>query len=306
MTGLNRAPDSLAFRVLRRALWPPEHSNRPPPFWNMPFFQRRFFPNRPSLFPNRIYPLLGLGYFAVFARWPFYPIGAYYIFRSARLVTWFLFLKGASPQIDDRPLAIVKKLRAWTALLVPLVIAAVTEGRVAAELAKRLSIFSVAPALFVLSAPLVVMIVIGCAQRDARSAMRTAVRTPLCKLLCYLGTVALACSLFAALPGNADLDDADWTVLVRVAAFAWALLVFLFATPRVMRTGFSLGAVHPFLPPVLASVLTLECAALVGLPSGPWPITCLLLLCGPGLVIAISWWEIHRLRILYGVTLRGG
>ena len=306
MTGSNRAPDSLAFRVLRRTLWPPEHSDRPPPFWNMPFFQRRFFPDRPSLFPNRIYPLLGLGYFAVFVQWPLYLIGTYYIFRSARLVTWFLFLKGASPQIGGRPLAIVKKLRAWTALLVPLVIAAVTGGGVARQLAKHLSIYSVSPALFVLSAPLVVMIVIGCAQRDARSAMRTAVRTPLCQLLCYLGTVALAFTLFAALPNNVDLDDADWALLVRVAAFVWALLVLLFATPRVMRTGFSLGAVHPVLPPVLASVLTLECAVLFGLPSGPWPITCLLLLCGPGLVIAISWWEIHRLRILYGVSLRSG
>ncbi|GAA1794158.1 hypothetical protein [Actinomadura chokoriensis] len=272
----------------------------------MPFFQRRFFPNRPSLFPNRIYPLLGLVYFAVFARWALYPIGAYYIFRSARLVTWFLFLKGASPQIDDRPLAIVKKLRAWTALLVPLVIAAVAGGGVAAQLAKHLSIYSVSPALFVLSAPLVVMIVIGCAQRDARSAMWTAVRTPLCKLLFYLGTVALAFTLFAALPSEVNLDDAGWALRVRVAAFVWALLVLLFATPRVMRTGFGLGAVHPVLPPVLASVLTLECAALLGLPGGPWPITCLLLLCGPGLVIAISWWEIHRLRTLHGVTLRAG
>lgn len=139
---------------------------------------------------------------------------------------------------------------------------------------------------------------------DERPALRTALRIPLRKLGYCVGGSLLAFVLvgviIAVLPE--EITEFGWPIIAALAAICWLVLVFLFASGRVVRTGFGLAAGHPAL---LTGILVWECFAVSGLPGGPpAPVRFLLLVCGPVIVSGIAWWEIHRLRARHGVTLR--
>ncbi|WP_433437173.1 hypothetical protein [Nonomuraea sp. CA-141351] len=250
----------------------------------------------------------------VAARWLLYLLALYYFFRSARLLVWRLFGDDAPPDVHDPMVTRIKRLRTWTAPTVSLVLLvsfATPEDVITEKITEPFLTLIVAPWLLVATATVVIGIFIRCAPPEERPVMRTALRSPLRKLGYYAGTLLLAYApllgLMLWLPdGEVNLNNASWPVKAAVAAFVWFALVFLFASGRVVRNGFGLGTIHPALPALLTGVLVWECFALNGLPGGPPAIACLLFLGGPIMMSAIVWWELHRLRVCHGITLRGG
>ncbi|WP_193318937.1 hypothetical protein [Nonomuraea phyllanthi] len=249
----------------------------------------------------------------VAARWLLYLLALYYFFRSARLLVWHLFGDAAPSDVQDPTVTRIKRLRTWTAPTVSLVLLAsfAPEDVLQEKVSEPLFTLIVAPWLLVATATVVIGILIRCAPPEQRPAMRTALRKPLRKLGYYAGTLLLPYGLLIGFvlwgpEGGVDLNDAGWPIQAAVAAFVWLALVFLFASARVVRTGFGLDTVHPALPALLTGILVWECFALNGMPGGPPAVACLLFLGGPIMVSAIVWWELHRLRVSHGVTLRGG
>ncbi|MBA0049928.1 hypothetical protein E0L36_03145 [Streptomyces sp. AJS327] len=238
-------------------------------------------------------------------------LGLYALARSARLASYRIFGPGVPIRAHDRAVARVKRFRVWSAALVSFGVLMVfgTAEDVMEQAAERWLVFFVAPWLLIVSAPVVVGVLIACSYPARRRAMRSALRTPLGKLLRFLGVLALvpACFLLLseATPSHSQGVEVLW-VMACFAATAWSLFLFVFASISVVRSGFGAAAVHPALPALLASVLVWEYAAIGGLPAGPPAIAYVVLVGGPASVTAIAWWEIHRLRTRYGVTLRGG
>ncbi|MEV4179998.1 hypothetical protein AB0J28_00950 [Streptosporangium canum] len=249
----------------------------------------------------------------VAAQWLLYLLALYYFIRSARLLVWRLFRDKAPQDVYDPMVTRVQKLRAWLAPTVSLVILACSATFsvfMQEKVTQPLLILVIAPWLFVATATVVIPTIIRCTPPEKRPAMRPALRSPLRNLGYYVGIITLLLAYYFVLghmvglpDDDVDLDRVGWPVK---AGFVWVGLVFLFASARVVRTGFGLAAVHPALPAVLSGVLVWECYAINGFPDVPPAIVWLLFLGGPVMVSAIVWWEIHRLRVWHGVTLRGG
>jgi hypothetical protein len=166
------------------------------------------------------------------------------------------------------------------------------------------------PWLLVAGTPVVFMVFIWCASPSRRPTMWAALRASLRQLGLFVGTLLLIIVLVMSWsetdPARLGGSLGTWLSLAFLAGTLWAVFLFLFASAAVARTGFRAAAVHPAVPPVLATFLVWAFAATTKLPNGPTPIACTLLIGGPATVTAIAWWEIHRLRTRFGVRLRGG
>ncbi|WP_448332494.1 hypothetical protein [Streptomyces sp. DSM 41534] len=238
----------------------------------------------------------------------------YTLLRTARLVAVRIFHDApiAPVPVRDGTLDRVKLFRMWVAIGVSVAVAAVfgTAWDAAELVSDGWTTLLVTPWLLIATAPVVITLLILCAPRHRRPAMRTALRVPLRKLACFIGTLVFVPALITVMaltnPSRVGGSLGTWLGLACVAAGAWSVFLFLFSSAAVARTGFGVAAVHPALPALLTSVLVWELAAIGGLPAGPPPIAYTMLIGGPAVVTAIAWWEIHRLRTRYGVLLRGG
>ncbi|MFD9570657.1 hypothetical protein ACFWBI_12485 [Streptomyces sp. NPDC059982] len=141
---------------------------------------------------------------------------------------------------------------------------------------------------------------------------RARLRGPLAALGSLFGTAALL-----ALVGPAgDLMRLDSFGAAGVVISLLVGCAYLFALPFGLASAvlcvhhsFRAADVHEVLPPLLAPVLVWAMCALQvfdGPPvAAPWSVR-LLFLAGPPLsVTALSAWELRRLRVRYGITVRG-
>ncbi|RKN36775.1 hypothetical protein [Streptomyces hoynatensis] len=230
----------------------------------------------------------------------FYPI-----IRNARHLTLRFFPQDAGVIVHDALIANVKRLRWWAAVVV--VVAAPlffdTEQDAFEIISESYTQYLFAPFLIIVTAPAVVAVFVFSSAPHARPALRASLRDPLRTLITYIGAVVVSATVTAYAYAASDSTN-PLLALVVLAAALWSLSLFVFASIAVVRTGFGLGKVNAALPALLTSILVWEWTVLGGLPSEGTAIDYLLILGGPTTVTAIAYWEIHRLRTVYGVTLR--
>jgi hypothetical protein len=249
----------------------------------------------------------------------FLPLMACYSFaRSARIRAHRLFPPHGHRAVDDRHVTRVQKARAWTAAVMSLLLLGMY-GRpedVSEAQEQYMMRLAVTPPLLLLSAPVVIAVLFRVASAQTRSAMRLRVRAALKSAGWYLGAVTALPLLGGAIilldrnqaPSAGPSDIASWLILAAALPLVWLLFFIGFATGPAVRTGFNTAAVHAALPALLTGTLVWEFAVISlvagGLPPGPPVIQALAVVGGPASVTAVVWWEISRLRTLYGVTLR--
>ncbi|MFI7020518.1 hypothetical protein [Streptomyces sp. NPDC050164] len=248
----------------------------------------------------------------------FLPLVLCYSFaRSARIRAHRLF-PHTHRAVDDRRVTRVQKVRAWTAAAMSLLLLAmygkpedVTEAQ--EQYMLRLVI---TPLLLLMSAPVVIAVLFRWASSETRSAMRVRVRAALRSARWYVGAVMGVPLLGGVIimlgqrqtPSSGSTGAAPWLILAAALPLVWLLFFLGFATGPAIRTGFNTAAVHAALPALLTGTLVWEFSVVSllagGLPPGPPVIQALAVIGGPASVTAVVWWEISRLRTLFGVTLR--
>jgi len=229
----------------------------------------------------------------------------YATIRSARQLTLRFIPQDAASFVHDALITNVKRLRWWAAavavLLIPLLFD--TEQSVAEIVSDSSMQHLYAPFLIIATAPVVIAVFYFSSAPHARAALRTSLSGPLRTLVTYVIALVVSLTVQAYIyanpyPRNLLLNFA------LITALLWAMSLLVFASITVVRTGFGLGKVNAALPALLTSILVWEWTALGGLPSEGRVIDYLFILGGPTTVSAIAYWEIHRLRTVYGVTLR--
>ncbi|MER7584402.1 hypothetical protein [Kitasatospora sp. NPDC097691] len=252
----------------------------------------------------------------VFCLWPFLLfLGLYPMARSARRLARRVFVVPGPRGIGDRVVLRVQRIRGWLALAAGFTVLAVygspddwSEANDQWEL--RLVI---TPWLVLVTAPVVVGVLFRLAGPTARPAMRAQVRPAVLMALQYVGAcTAVPVLLWLSQQVQGSVQVLLVGQLVDILALAvpvWVLMFVAFASPTVVRTAFTMDRVHAVFPPVLTVVLVWELAviglAIGGLPPGPLWVQLCSIVGGPATVTAVAWWEVHRLRTRFGVSLRG-
>ncbi|MFC5635993.1 hypothetical protein [Streptomyces bullii] len=247
------------------------------------------------------------------------PLMACYVFaRSARSRAHRLFPPRGPRPIEEPLVTRVQKARAWTAAAMSVLLLAVYGKPEDISEAQELYMMRlvVTPVLLLLSAPVIIALLFRWASPRTRAEMRPRMRAALRSSLWYIGAVT-AVPLFAVaitlLEQNSTTSSGTsgttpWFAVAVVLPFLWVLFFLGFATGPAVRTAFNTAAVHAALPALLTGVLVWEFWVISllagGLPPGPPVIQLLAVIGGPVSVTAVVWWEIHRLRTLYGVRLR--
>ncbi|RGD62697.1 hypothetical protein DR950_06700 [Kitasatospora xanthocidica] len=252
----------------------------------------------------------------LFCLWPFLVFLALYpMARSARRLARRVFIVPGPRGITDEVVLRVQRIRGWLALGAALVVLLVYGtaddwDQLDDQFETRLT---VTPLLVLVTAPVVVGVLFRLAGPATRPAMRAQVRPAVLMASQYLGACA-AVPVLLWLAGQAQgsvqgLFLGPLFNLLVLALPIWVLMFVAFASPTVVRTAFTMDRVHPVFPPVLTGVLVWELALIGlvfgGLPPGPPAVQLAAVVGGPATVTAVAWWEVHRLRSRFGVSLRG-
>lgn len=255
---------------------------------------------------------------AVLCAWPLVVavLVGYPPARSARRAARRIFPSHGRNRVVEPEVRRVQKTRAWTATAMSLLILAAYGKPEDVDQAQQQFMLrlTITPWLVMLSAPVVVAVLYRCSSPAARRAMRRPLRTAGKSALWYVGAFTMVPLLGFAMGYAVDALEGD-TGPIRLAPFLiivpflWMLLFVVFASGPAVRSGFNTADAHAALPALVTGVLVWEFAvigfAMGGLPPGPPLVQFAALLGGPASVTAVAWWEIHRLRIRYGVRLRG-
>ncbi|MGW2615625.1 hypothetical protein [Streptomyces sp. NPDC001500] len=161
--------------------------------------------------------------------------------------------------------------------------------------------------------PVVVGVLIGVARPPARRELLRRARKPLGSILALIGGVALfpAAVLTGLLDGRLATDAVTTviTVVVALLMLVWVLPFVAYGVGMSLVHVFRTADIHETVPPLLALVLVWEMAlvdVLTGAYEGvPGPLRVLMVLGAPCSVTAVALWELRRLRVGYGLTLRG-
>ncbi|MFE2166927.1 hypothetical protein ACFXB3_17955 [Streptomyces sp. NPDC059447] len=251
-----------------------------------------------------------------FCLWPLLiPALAYPLARSARRQARATFPPHVHHSLSDPEVVRVQKIRAVVALVASLLILVLygTESDLAEMQGQYLLRLTITPWLLLLTAPVVIMVLLRFAPEAARPGMRARLRPAVRSALIYFGAFTAVPLLFMGTNLVVDaLQSSLYGTFLAIPALAppvWMLFFVCFASATLVRSAFGTAAVHAALPALLTGVLVWELAvlnlAMTGMPPGPPVIQFCALICGPASVSAVAWWEIGRLRTMYGVTLRG-
>ncbi|MEV5203017.1 hypothetical protein [Streptomyces sp. NPDC053720] len=248
--------------------------------------------------------------------WPVLMLGlAYPLARTARRQAHLRFPPHAHRHIVDPQVMRVQQVRAWAALvtsfLILLVYGTASDfAEVQEQYALRLAF---TPWLLLLTAPLVILVLFRITPEAARPGMRARLRPALRSALMYFGALTSVPLLAMVMVVVGQSLESYWftpfITLALTAPVLWMLFFVLFASRTLIRTVFGTSEVHAALPALLTGVLVWELAVvnlvMSGMPPGPPLIQLCAVIGGPASVSAVAWWEIDRLRTMYGVTLRG-
>ncbi|MEU5612930.1 hypothetical protein ACI2L4_40775 [Streptomyces sparsogenes] len=171
------------------------------------------------------------------------------------------------------------------------------------------------PVLLLIAGPLITALFIRYAPPERRRLLRSRLGVPLKTVGWYVLTVAvLGATLWVGLANTDAMEGLHgvWLFVAAVPALwfvLWLLPFFFMASAYVARSAFNTAYVHAALPAVVTVVMVWIIAVMnatgSGMPGGPlWAQFCSLF-GGPLSVTALSLWELHRLRTLHGVTIRG-
>ncbi|MFF6806978.1 hypothetical protein [Streptomyces sp. NPDC012616] len=160
--------------------------------------------------------------------------------------------------------------------------------------------------------PLAVGALIGAARPPARRELLRRAAKPLGSVVAITGAVALfpAAVLTGLLDGRFATGPATTVITAVVALFmvVWVLPFVVYGVGMSLAHVFRTADIHETVPPLLALVLVWEMALIdvfTGAYEGvPVPVRILLLLGAPLSVTAVALWELRRLRVGHGLTLR--
>ncbi|SER69424.1 hypothetical protein SAMN04487983_102096 [Streptomyces sp. yr375] len=161
--------------------------------------------------------------------------------------------------------------------------------------------------------PVVVGVLIGVARPPARQELLRRAVKPFGSVVAIIAAVGVfpvfvltgfADGRFATNPVTTAV-----TVLVMLLAVGWILPFVVYGIGLSLVHVFRTADIHETVPPLLALVLVWE-MALLDLVTGayegaPVPVRIGLVLGAPLSVTAVALWELRRLRVGYGLTLRG-
>ncbi|MGW1274471.1 hypothetical protein ACWD5A_38465, partial [Streptomyces sp. NPDC002491] len=144
-----------------------------------------------------------------------------------------------------------------------------------------------------------------------RELLRRAAK-PFGSIVAIIAAVALfpAAVLTGLLDGRFATGPATTVITVVVALFmiVWVLPFVVYGVGMSLVHVFRTADIHETVPPLLALVLVWETTvidAFTGAYEGvPGPVRILLLLGAPLSVTAVALWELRRLRVGYGLTVR--
>ncbi|MFF2744243.1 hypothetical protein ACFVVA_01770 [Kitasatospora sp. NPDC058048] len=252
----------------------------------------------------------------MFCLWPLLVLlGLYPMARTARRQARRVFAVPGPPGITDEAVLRVQRIRGWLALAAAFWVLVVYGsaddwGRLDEQFEVRLA---VTPVLVLVTTPVVVGVLFRLAGPAARPAMRAQVRPAVLMALKYVGAcTAVPALLWLASQARGSVQGLFlgplFDLLVMTAPI-WVLMFVAFASPTVARTAFTMDRVHATFPPILTGIVVWELAGIGllfgGLPPGPPPVQLCAVVGGPATVTAVAWWEVHRLRTRFGVSLRG-
>jgi hypothetical protein len=161
--------------------------------------------------------------------------------------------------------------------------------------------------------PVVVGALIGVARPPARRELLRRAAKPFGSIVAIIAAVAVfpASVLTGFVDGrfatNAVMTAV--TVLVTLFTFVWVLPFVVYGVGMSLVHVFRTADIHETVPPLLALVLVWE-MTLIDLLTGayegvPGPLRIVLMLGAPVSVTAVALWELRRLRVGYGLTVRG-
>ncbi|WP_228974835.1 hypothetical protein [Streptomyces sp. DH12] len=242
----------------------------------------------------------------------------YPMLRAARSKARQVFPSDGWRGVDPR-IGRVQAVRAWGAAAASVLILAAYGTAADWDQAQEQFVMRLAltPWLLLLTAPVVVVAVFRLAPPAMRPRMRSGLRPVVRAVLWYLGALSAPVVLLVVLRLIGE-EEARWEVpkpviavvlLLLLVLLVWAAMFLAFASARAVRGAFNAAGVHPVLPALLTGVLVWELAGInlyyAGPPPGPPLVQWCALLGGPASVTAVAWWEMRRLRVRYGVTVRG-
>ncbi|MEU1667150.1 hypothetical protein ABZ547_26835 [Streptomyces sparsogenes] len=223
-------------------------------------------------------------------------------------------------RIQDAAVLRVQRARTWTAAVIGFMILSVygKPGDMTQAQEQYLLRLMITPWLVILTAPVVLAVLFRRAAPHVRQAMEVRLTAALWSAIWYFGIFTLVPVLALAAHYGGQFSGPLTTtsmglLLFKLLAFGvfgpviWALGLVLVSTGPAFRSAFNTSGLHPALPAILTGALVWEFMAVSlatgGLPPGPPLVGVCALLGGPVSVTAVAWWEIHRLRTRYGISL---
>jgi hypothetical protein len=161
--------------------------------------------------------------------------------------------------------------------------------------------------------PVIVGVLIGVARPPARQELLRRAAKPFGSIVAIIAAVAVfpASVLTGFVDGRFATNPAMTAVTALVILFTlvWVLPFVVYGVGLSLVHVFRTADIHETVPPLLALVLVWE-MALIDLFTGayegvPGPLRIVLVLGAPVSVTAVALWELRRLRVGYGLTLRG-
>ncbi|MEV7405865.1 hypothetical protein AB0N93_36560 [Streptomyces sp. NPDC091267] len=160
--------------------------------------------------------------------------------------------------------------------------------------------------------PVVVGVFVALSRPPNRRVFLRRALKPLGGMLALFGSVFLVVLLEIADQKGLSASIIPDNMFVKVAGFLflflWWLPFVLYGVVMSTATVFRTADIHDLVPPLLATALVWELAAIdlfVGSYEGvPFGTRLLFTLGAPLSVTAVTMWEIRRLRIRYGITVR--
>ncbi|MFC8197701.1 hypothetical protein ACFUTV_20150 [Streptomyces sp. NPDC057298] len=226
-----------------------------------------------------------------------------------------VFTPSRPGRVDDAVVARIQKIRSivglaavlWVMFSYKLVHSA---GDVASD---RLNQSWINVLVLSVTFPVIVGLLITVARPPARQELLRRTAKPVGSVLAIIAGVAVFPAL--VLTGFANGEFATnapttvVTVVVTLLTIGWVLPFVIYGIGMSLVHVFRTADIHETVPPVLATALVWE-MTLVDLFTGaydtlPGPTRIVVMLGAPLSVTAVALWELRRLRVTYGLTLRG-